>query len=177
MKVYTARKGSHLTDAEAQVCGPHLDKLTEKNNGMITAEIVLENAKKKTSVLHDYFEWDDTAAALQHRLQQARGILNSIKVVVVRDNEQEETVRAFHVVTIKNEKTQTNERGYTTIERVANDVDLRRQVLGQALKELEAWQRRYETYSELLPVFEAISVAREQAAINAAPIHQPKQEE
>lgn len=65
-----------------------LVELSEENNGQITTSLVLKDAKRKESPLHDYFEWDDTKAAHQHRLQQARMLIKRVNVVIFKPEEQ-----------------------------------------------------------------------------------------
>jgi len=46
------------------------------------AEEVLQHAEKRSSPLHDAFEWDDAVAAHEHRLEVARLMLRSLRVTV-----------------------------------------------------------------------------------------------
>lgn len=55
--------------------------------GKITAENVLKIASNEDSSLHGLFEWDDTKAGQQYRLQQARNVINNIEVKIITDNE------------------------------------------------------------------------------------------
>jgi len=55
--------------------------------GKITAENVLKIASDEESALHVLFEWDDTKAGQQYRIQQARNVINNIEVKVITDNE------------------------------------------------------------------------------------------
>lgn len=53
----------------------------EREHGKLTASQVLNDAMQKNSPLHDQFEWDDSTAAHKHRLEQARTLIRSIRVV------------------------------------------------------------------------------------------------
>jgi hypothetical protein len=48
--------------------------------GHLTTSIVLAEAKKVRSPIHDLFEWDDSSAANQYRLDQARHLIRSVKI-------------------------------------------------------------------------------------------------
>ena len=52
----------------------------QKDKGLTPEEIV-KVAKPKDNPLHDLFEWDNKIASDQWRLQQARVIVNEVKVV------------------------------------------------------------------------------------------------
>ncbi|MFW9928653.1 MAG: hypothetical protein ACFFD1_04615, partial [Candidatus Thorarchaeota archaeon] len=60
-----------------------LENLEKKYNGMISAEIVSNEAQKKQSPLHDWFDWEDNIAGEKWRLHQARLLINSIKVKII----------------------------------------------------------------------------------------------
>ena len=57
-----------------------------RRDGVLTAEAVLAAAKKQRSALHPYFEWDDAAAAMKHRLEQARQLIKSYRVRVIAED-------------------------------------------------------------------------------------------
>lgn len=55
--------------------------------GSLTPEHIVDAAKNKKSVLHCLFEWNNSEAAKQYRLQQARNIINNIHVTIISDGE------------------------------------------------------------------------------------------
>ena len=59
-----------VTDRISQPVIDKLLELSKKNN--LTAREIVEEARKKNSPLHDFFEWDDSIAAEKYRLAQAR---------------------------------------------------------------------------------------------------------
>jgi hypothetical protein len=80
--------------------------------GSITPEILVNEAKKRKSPLHPIFEWDDTKAAENYRLQQARILLNNIQVTIVTDNESK-NVSVYEVTSVK--------EGYKSIDTFDSD--------------------------------------------------------
>lgn len=158
MNQYKAVTGSILSDDEAQVYGEHIVSLIEENNGLISAEIVVDDASREVSPLHDYFEWDDQVAAMEYRLNRARVLMRSIQVVIKADDQERTAVLCEH---IKIKNGDITESGYTTIMRVMTDEDLRRQTVERALHELQSWQRRYRDYHELGRLFEVVENARQ----------------
>jgi len=140
---------------DAQSCGDHLEKLEEKK-GVITPEIVLEDARKSSSPLHDGFEWDDSVAAERFRLDQARYILRQIVIVLepATDGRPARTIRGF--VNVEVEDGEKTLKVYTTINHAMSDRELRRQVIARAYKELHQWSERYQKLSEFSAVRKAI---------------------
>lgn len=51
-------------------------------DGHLTAEAVVSDAANPKSPLHSRFEWDNSKAAHEHRLEQARALIRSVRVEV-----------------------------------------------------------------------------------------------
>lgn len=141
-------KDSARVSIDAQKAGERLE-LIEQRNGQLTPELVLADAEKKSSPLHDGFEWNNSAAAEAYRIDQARYLLRSI-VIVTDDKEEEEvsTIRAFVNVSVGEE----DGKSYITIGHAMSDPDLRRQVLARAYRELQQWADRYHQLEEFASV-------------------------
>lgn len=95
---FKAKEWAGFSDAVAQQYGERIEQLIKANGGKVSPADVVKDAKKQASVFHDYFEWDDSKAAVGYRLVQAREIVRGIVTVVKvagRDVEQ----RSFYSVT------------------------------------------------------------------------------
>ena len=73
-----------------QVVGEIVEKLPSR-----TPEALLTAARSKSSPLHSQFEWDDSRAAQQYRLVQARVMINSLNVEVIQGNKKPIEITAF----------------------------------------------------------------------------------
>lgn len=147
---YKAAVGAPMSDDQAKRYGQYLDALNEELNGVITPDEVVERAQSELCTLHDWFEWDDTEAAKEYRVRQARDMMRYIVVDVKREDDTQQTTRVFF-----NVKTDEG-RGYTTLQNVMSIEKLREQVIAGALRELEGWTARYRIYNELSGVVEFI---------------------
>lgn len=128
------------------------DKISEIINrlfpdGQFTPQQVVDAARPKNSPLHEYFEWNDSAAAELYRLNQARKIIQCLVV----DIEGEE-IREFHNVFVKEE----DRRMYVRADRAMRAEPLWKQVLETALQEAVSWRKRYESLKQLQPIVVAI---------------------
>lgn len=65
-----------------------------ERDGVLTAEAVVEAAASEESPLHAYFVWDDTLAAREYRLFQARVLIREIKIKVERTPDRVVPVKA-----------------------------------------------------------------------------------
>jgi hypothetical protein len=117
------------------------------------AEVVRFAANPKTA-LHKQFTWDDTKAAAEYRLWQARKI---ISVCVYYEPAVEQKIRAYLSLP---EDRGPGAAGYRKTTDIARNVDHRAAMLAMALRELEFFQQKYAVLSELANVFEAARVVR-----------------
>ena len=137
-------KVAGLMPVDAQTAGEELNRIYTKNGALNPSDIV-DESRPEDAPLHDCFEWRDDVAAEKYRELQAQAIVRAI-VAVNEDVSKPESVRAF--VHVRNT--------YEPISVVVNDAEKMQEVLQTALRELAAFRRKYETLSELAPVFRAI---------------------
>lgn len=104
----------------------HIDEILRIHNEEgLTAETLLENSKDKDNIFHNLFEWDNKSAGEKWRLQQARLIINEIRVTIgERELYAFENIR----VNINPESNQSNvlietNRFYEPIIEILNDED------------------------------------------------------
>jgi hypothetical protein len=71
-----------------------LQRIYERH-GMVTASLVLDEARPESSDIHEVFEWDDAKAGHEFRLIQARTYIREVKIEVSGKQE-----RLIHVPSI-----------------------------------------------------------------------------
>lgn len=128
-----------------------LEKIRQKN-GVLTAELVVEQAKRKSHPLHDeIFREDDTEAAYQFRLDRARGLIRAIKVIKEDIPEIEE--RAYQVIKVP-------ERGriYQDTVEVLSDPITREQLLERAKMDIT---RTIKKYKSLLTLADLVAIVKQ----------------
>ena len=147
--IYQWKPESHIK-IDAQAAGLKMEQIRVRNNGRLEPSLVVEEAKKKNSVLHPHFEWDDGIAATKYRKDQASYLIRSIEVTVKDDGGASQPIRAF--VSVVREK----DRSYTSVQHAMSDEELREQVIKQAWKELQAWKDRHKELMHFAKVFAVI---------------------
>ena len=90
--IYEWVRASHFTHLDAQVIGEHLVHLREAYDGL-TAAVVVKDAQNLKAPTHTAFEWNDTRAAKEYRLEQARGLLRAMVVVMSAPDDGEKKTR------------------------------------------------------------------------------------
>ena len=136
-----APKDAKISRARAETIGRRFVALAADGN--VTPTQIVEDARPSSSPLHSEFEWDNRKAAEKHRLAHARWLIGAISIEITYEDDSRERTRAFHSVVIN------GGRGYAPMTRVMSSRNLTEQVLADALKELEGWQRRYGQYEAL----------------------------
>lgn len=138
-------QGGAVKDAAA--VGERLEKLRREQKGELTPQDVVDDARKKTSPLHTFFEWDDGAAAEQHRLAQARGLIRAVVAVYVNEKQPARRMHAF--VHIPEGETSH----YRATHLALGTEKTRDVVLRQAWREFQGWRRRYADLKEFSELF------------------------
>jgi len=155
MVTYAWKPGARI-NADPERVGPHLSALQEAQGGL-TPDAVVADAADPDSPLHEAFEWDDAVAGAAYRLTQARYVLRSLVVSTESVNDGR-PIRYF--VNVEGEKDEP--ATYRPLEDVLSDAVLRRTVIARALKELDAWQRRYDEMVEFASLVSAIDMTRQE---------------
>ena len=127
-----------------------LEAIRKKRRGILKAEDVVEAATDPDSPLHDQFTWDDTKAAKEYRLWQAREL---IRVVVQVLPNTEKSTRVF--VSLMDDR-QSDGGGYRTMIDVLRTPIHRAKLLEQAKAEADAYRQKYQLLEELAEIFAAM---------------------
>ena len=140
-------QGAHIK-ADAQQAGGLCSRLEAE--GRLTARALLDESRDENSLLHGEFEWNDGIAAEKYRENQARHIINCLVTV----HESATPTRSFFNVECKTAE-------YRSVTAIMQDADGRDQLLSLALRELDAFKRKFNSLSELAAVFAAIEEIQE----------------
>lgn len=135
---------------DANIVGAHIELLREKLKGELTPEDILEDARNDNSPLHSFFEWDDSAAAEQYRLQQARGLIRSVVAIYVRPDRPAVRQRAYVNIKAPGEPQHYRESSHAMSVKSTRDI-----VLKTAWREFQSWRNRYKDLQEFSELFEA----------------------
>lgn len=148
--------------SKKSVIEAELTRIARKNNGVLTAEMVVAAARDEDSPLHDSFTWDNDVAAERWRLYQARNLILHVKVETTAVNNHRVIIRAWTSLTTDRNH---DGGGYRETIHVLSNKDQRRQLLADALAELKLFEEKYRTLKELAGVFAQIrKVGKREAA-------------
>ena len=148
--VYDFRSGRSIKNLSPQEVGEELERIRAEK-GALTPAAVLEEATSEDSPLHSAFEWDDSEAAKQHRLNQARRLITSIRIL--------NGPNGSPVTAMISVKTPGRGREYVPTLQAMNDDELKLRVLQDIRQFIEAQERRYAHISHVAEVLERLKKA------------------
>ena len=129
-----------------------IEKL-KKDKGIISPEILLNDAKNQKSYLHRFFDWSNDSAAEKWRKQQARALINHIKVVIIKDKINRPAFESLKIkIETKTKGEEKDERAYVSCEEVDKDLYLRDQIFRRGIQDLRLWIDKYRHYKEFKSV-------------------------
>ena len=143
-------------DKEAKL--KELEFVRSQHDGVLRPEDVVEFARNERTALHADFQWDDTEAAQQFRLWQARQVIRLTLTVVDSPAGKQSIPMYVSLVTDR----QKPGGGYRPLVDVMSAEDLRDELLRQALGELKTVRKKYQQLQELRPIFRAIEKVEEE---------------
>lgn len=149
MAVFAFRQGRAVRGVSPQAAGEELERIRREKGTLVPADVV-EEAAAAGSPLHPAFEWDDSAAAHEYRLAQARRLITSVRVV-------DSPVRA--PVAYVSVRTAAKGREYLPVAEALSDEQVRARVLDEARAFIESLERRYSAFVQASDVLAGLRKA------------------
>jgi hypothetical protein len=162
--IYRFKPWARLS-GDAQRVGEAIEDI-RKAAGTIGPRDIVDAACPPDSVLHPYFDWDDSMAADAYREHQARHLLRSIVVVQAEGVNVKAPVRAFVALrsaaddAVEDGADESTVGSYTSITAAVRVVRYREQMMRDALRDLDAYRLKYQLLSDLSGWGSALERAR-----------------
>lgn len=132
-----------------------LETIRKRDDGILRPVAIVAFAKNKRTALHGRFCWDDSKAAHEYRLWQARELI-SVYVRVLEGSTK--PVRTW--VSLMSDRQQTG-GGYRGLECVLRNPAQRAHLLAEAKAEMRRFRARYSVLKELANVFAAMEAVEQ----------------
>lgn len=137
-----------------QIVGERLMQVRQAR-GSLTPYDVVQEARRHSSPLHPYFEWDDQKAAEEYRKRQAGHLIRCVVLAEHENYELTRPIRAF--VNIAESDT---ENSYESVIDVLSDDRMREQVLAHLQQSLDEHKEKLEIFEELVDVVSGIELVQ-----------------
>jgi hypothetical protein len=134
-----------------------LKRLAEERGGLLRPSEIVEAASERESVLHKFFQWDDSEAARQYRISQARQLL---RVTVQYVGAGDEPISARVFISLKSDRKEEG-GGYRVTAHVMLNEKQRAQLFEQALDDIRYFKKKYASLQELSGVLSAMEAAQQ----------------
>lgn len=126
-------------------------------SGTLTAKNLVDVSRPADAPLHKEFVWDDSKAAELYREEQARYVISAVCITAINESgEQSPPTRAYVVVPPEPEEDDGHANTYTHINVVLQSSSMTDRYLNDALKQLEAFRRKYASIKQFSNVISAI---------------------
>jgi len=123
-----------------------------------TPEQIVEKATDESTELHKCFEWDDSEAAHKYRLSQAQGIVRCL--VLVNEKVEDKELRQTRAIV----STNMRENTYEPVKITIRNVDSYERLKAEALRELEAFRKKYAVIEEIGDIIDELEAIIAQSA-------------
>jgi len=128
-----------------EVVEKRLAEIASANDGRLTPDLVVEDAQNPDSPLHELFEWNDGVAGHKYRIEQARQVITSVRVVITTEHKTVSTV--FYV---RDPEADATEQGYVSINKLRSNSDLARESIVIEFSRAASYLQRARTHAEAL---------------------------
>lgn len=109
----------------------------EDVSGRITPDVIVQDARRKDSPLHDLFEWDKSKAAAIYWIAQAREIIGAVRIVVTH-----QTAVVHAPVYVRDPDANNDEQGYRSVAALRSEPERAREALVATLEVAAGHVRR-----------------------------------
>lgn len=136
---------------DKEVVEKRLAEIASANGGRLTPDLVVADAESSSSPLHELFEWNDGIAGHKYRIEQARQVITSVRVVITTEHKAVSTV--FYV---RDPEADPTEQGYVSINKLRSDSDLARESIVLEFSRAASYLQRARTHAEALGMTEDV---------------------
>lgn len=144
MKKYSFTTPGLFGKLSAETAAKELERISEEHNNELKPEYVVQDAQDESSPLHGVFEWDDSKAAQKFRLEQARHLMNHIRVEIVEEKVEAKLNAFVHV-----QKAEKAPRVYVPIHHCVLNDHAYQDLLNQAKEQMQTFVVTYAQIEEL----------------------------
>lgn len=109
----------------------------ERANGALTPQAVVDAARCRSHPLHSCFEWDDKIAGEKYRLEQARALIRSVRVVI-----ETQTLPIRTIYYVRDPRCSPEEQGYVSLPVLRSNAELARDAILQEFERAVAALKR-----------------------------------
>ena len=142
-----------------QSAAHELKAIAEKNNGVLTPEVVVDTARNPKHPLHSHFVWNNTKAGEAYRKLHAAHLIRKVKVTLTGPDQKEIRVRQYVNVHANTDADESpNERGfYVDHEAAMKSQPWRDELMEQCKRDAKAFRCKYAALQEAAKIIDEMN--------------------
>ena len=149
------KAGSRIKLDAREVCKELNSIMVQNNKNQLLPKDVVDYARKNPeSELYKGFEWNDTKAAEEYRLIQARQIIYNIRVIPLEDEQKD--IKSYNIEFMPFTHL-PNDEGYRSTIEVYKNEETYEQLKQKAYKDLIYWRDKYSNIIEFKSIVDDIN--------------------
>lgn len=130
----------------------------KKKRGGLTPQLLIIESKKRSAPFHRCFEWNDSKAAAEYRIVQAREILRFLTVEIEAEEEAVYHVRAFVAPSDLGKKSNTSYVAISDVRKSKRQTQIYVQTLMDELKIVRNKIKSFKIFAGVVDAINAIKV-------------------
>lgn len=146
-----------MTKAQREAIRKRLARITERDNGVLTPDAVVRDARNEASPLHKCFTWDDTEAAAKWRLHEARELIASVRVEIRTEQREVSTV-----CYVRDPSASRETQGYVQVAKLRTERQAALEALSAEMDAVQARIERAKSLADALDLSEDFERLRDQ---------------
>ena len=158
MSAYTYKFEAGFKQEYAQTVGELCEELERSVEGL-SPRTLLDASRDESAPTHSLFEWDDTKAAENWRLEQASQMIRNLRVVRTDDKQEREAMRDKGFVV-----TPGRQSAYVSLDTALHKEEYRNFLIEQAKRDCETFEAKYRRVNELAEVIIAMEQFKEKVS-------------
>lgn len=131
-----------------------LRRIYRANGNRLYPPHVIKAAEDPDNVLHSHFVWDDSKAANEYRLIQARHLISRVKIVTPASSTENRKVRAYHAL-------RSDQSGYRHLRDCMSSPEIMAALVEQFAGDLDRLRERYESIKDTARARKVFAVIEE----------------
>lgn len=158
--IYQFKDRKTYRGIKPQDAGEELERIRMAHEGKLTPARIVKSARRKTSPLHAAFTWDDSKAAHEYRLSEARYLIKQVVVLVTPRSQPQQAYWNVTVTEVGKGDRSVESHYYQSSQVVAASPIEYRSALSVMRRELESAHRGLAELMQLAPQSDRRGISR-----------------
>jgi hypothetical protein len=146
-----------------------IDELFAQHGGILSEELLLKEAKKQSSILHDLFPWDDRECGYLYRLRVAGRVLRSYTIIKIKYAEGKTSAVSHQPIAIKVKPTEeADKKAWVAVKTVLSDEGMSHRAMVDMLERVRRFNQQLKVFPQVLALHKKLEIILEEFRLEPA---------